>query len=188
MPKNLKLYISAGPDLEFEREALGKAVAQMPISLGWTIWRTPRRGEPLAEAEAAIRQADFFFILMGEDITAPVGMELDIARRAQRPLWAYLKQVARTPAALVFVHQARLAWVPYHHPSELAHLMQGALARRLLDHSLEYGLSLEDWERLANLIKAAEEADKSKAHMDGSHKALGGAGGGGVILPTPPGG
>ena len=44
MFKNVHLFISAGPDLELEREALGKAIAQMPISLGWTIRRTAGRG------------------------------------------------------------------------------------------------------------------------------------------------
>jgi len=37
MAKRVRLFVSAGPDLEAEREIIGQAVARLPVSLGWTI-------------------------------------------------------------------------------------------------------------------------------------------------------
>ena len=190
MFKNLHLFISAGPDLELEREALGKAVAQMPISLGWTIRRTVGRGEPPDESLQAIRQSDFFLLLMGEDITAPVGMEMDVARRSQRLLLPFLKETPRTPAAFIFLRHVRLDWVPFREAQELARLAQIALACHLLDRPVEFGLTPEDWQQLESLLKSSQEEDASGAEVTaspGGRQELGGAGGGGIILPAPPG-
>ena len=45
MASRLRIFISAGPDLEIEREVVGKAIATLPVSLGWVIKYTPIRGE-----------------------------------------------------------------------------------------------------------------------------------------------
>ena len=45
MADRVRLFISAGPELEPEREAIGRALAEFPINLGWEIKRTPRLGE-----------------------------------------------------------------------------------------------------------------------------------------------
>lgn len=190
MFKNVHLFISAGPDLESEREALGKAVAQTPISLGWTIQRTAGRGEPLDESLQAIRQSDFFILLMGEDITAPVGFEVDVARRSQRLLLPFLKEAPRTPAAFIFLREVRLDWVPFREAQEIARLAQIALARHFLDRPIEFGLTPEDWQRLESLLKSSQEEGAAEAEETAStdgRQELGGAGGGGIILPAPPG-
>lgn len=55
-----RLFVSAGADLEAEHEAIGRAVAQIPIpSLGWAIRRTPPRGQPQFVAWDDIAAADF---------------------------------------------------------------------------------------------------------------------------------
>ncbi|MCC7354105.1 MAG: hypothetical protein IT330_10135, partial [Anaerolineae bacterium] len=90
MPDRLHLYVSAGPDLESEREAIGQAIAQMPLSLGWSLKRTSAQGESPASALETIRQSHLFILILGVDITAPVGAEWDLARRAGRTVLAYL--------------------------------------------------------------------------------------------------
>jgi hypothetical protein len=46
MPRLVRLFVSATPDLEAEREVIGQVVVCLPVALGWEIKRTPRRGEP----------------------------------------------------------------------------------------------------------------------------------------------
>jgi hypothetical protein len=41
----LSIFVSAGPDLEIEREVVGKAIAALPVSVGWVIKYTPLPGE-----------------------------------------------------------------------------------------------------------------------------------------------
>ncbi|MCC7353499.1 MAG: hypothetical protein IT330_07045, partial [Anaerolineae bacterium] len=102
---------------------------------------------------------------------------------------AYLKEVNRTPAALVFVRDSRLPWTSFRTPEELGQKVETDLARLLLDHANDWGLTVADLENLSTLLKrseAAEQAAKGQQHESG------GAGGGGVILSPgrdlPPGG
>ena len=50
MARAVRLFISSSPDLTAEREALGRAVAALPVSVGWEIKHTPRVGEDALEA------------------------------------------------------------------------------------------------------------------------------------------
>jgi hypothetical protein len=190
MPDRLYLYISAGPDLEDEREAIGQVIARMPISIGWDLKRTPRRGDSPVSALETIRQCHFFILILGMDITAPVGAEWDLARRAGRTVLAYLKEVNRTPAALVFVRDSRIPWAPFRTPEELGQKVESDLARLLLDHIGALGLTVADLESLSGLLKQAETAGPPEAAK--SQPERGGAGGGGIILSPgrdlPPGG
>jgi hypothetical protein len=80
----LRLFVSAATELEAEHEAIGQAVARIPVpSLGWD----------------DITGADFFVLLLGRDVQAPVGAELLAARRAGKRALAYRKDVQRTQAA-----------------------------------------------------------------------------------------
>jgi len=64
-------------------------VAQIPVpSLGWTIGRTPRRGQAQFIAWDEIAAVDFFVLLLGSDVRAPVGVELLAARRGKRRVLA----------------------------------------------------------------------------------------------------
>ncbi len=190
MPDRLHLYISAGPDLENEREAIGQIIAHMPISIGWDLKRTPRRGDSPVSALETIRQCHFFILILGVDITAPVGAEWDLARRAGRTTLAYLKDVNRTPAALVFVRDSRIPWTSFRTPEELGQKVESDLARLLLDHVGELGLTVSDLESLSALLQKSETAGATEATK--SQPERGGAGGGGIILSPgrdlPPGG
>ncbi|HID65193.1 MAG TPA: DUF4062 domain-containing protein, partial [Anaerolineae bacterium] len=139
MARRLRLFVSAGPDLEAEREIIGQAVARLPVSLGCSIKRTPKRGDPLAPALDAIRNCDVYVLLLGTDIRAPVGLELITARRTGKTVLAFLKEeTSRTPAARAFTRDTGLSWTPFHSGQELENLIQKALARRILEGAGSY--------------------------------------------------
>jgi hypothetical protein len=189
MAERLRLFVSAGPDLEAEREIIGQAVARLPVSLGWTIKRTPKQGEPLAPALEAVRTCDFYVLLLGTDIRAPVGLELITAQRARKTTLAFLKEeTARTPAARVFIREAQVSWTPFHIGQELETLIQKALAQRILERAQSYAISPVEWETLSALVEQPSH-EKTVEQEPGE---AGGAGGGGVIIAPgrdlPPGG
>lgn len=179
MAERLRLFVSAGPDLEAEREIIGQAVARLPVSLGWTIKRTPKRGEPLPPALEAVRACDFYVLLLSTDIRAPVGLELITAHRARKTILAFLKEeTARTPAARVFIRDAQVSWTPFHSGQELEILIQKALARRILEDAEIYAISPVEWETLSALVEQPSYKEMDKQGPEES----GGAGGGGVII------
>jgi hypothetical protein len=189
MAERLRLFVSAAPDLETEREIIGQAVARLPVSLGWTIKRTPNRGEPLAPALEAIRACDFYVLLLSKDISAPVGLELITARRARKTTLAFLKEeTARTPAARVFIRDAQVSWAPFHSGQELELLIQKALARRILESAETYPISPVEWETLSALVEQPSYQEMAESELTEAS----GAGGGGVIIAPgrdlPPGG
>ena len=68
MATRVRLFISAGPGEEPARELLGRALAELPINIGWVIKRTPDVD--------AVPECHLFALLLGADIWAPVGLEL----------------------------------------------------------------------------------------------------------------
>lgn len=190
MSRPLRLFVSATPDLEAEREVIGQVVARLPVTVGWEIKRTPRRGEPLPPALEAVTACDFYLFLLGKDIAAPAGVEWDVARRAGKKPLAYVKDVLHTPAAQVFLRDTRVAWTRFASDEELWELVQAALVERLLERAPAYGLSAVEHEALAALLqKQKEEQPPTESPaVEGRPK---GAAGGGVILgpdSLPPGG
>jgi hypothetical protein len=189
MAERLRLFVSAGPNLEAEREIIGQAVARLPVSLGWIIKRTPNRGEPLAPALEAIRACDFYVLLLSTDISAPVGLELITARRTRKTTLAFLKEeTARTPAARVFIRDAQVSWTPFHSGQELELLIQKALAHRILEGAKTYPISPVEWETLSALVEQPSYQEMAEPEPTEAS----GAGGGGVIIAPgrdlPPGG
>jgi hypothetical protein len=76
------IYISAASDLMAEREALARMIAALPVTLAWRIVQTPVADVDPLDLEA-LGSADLYFLVMGSDIRAPVGLE---ASRAHLPL------------------------------------------------------------------------------------------------------
>lgn len=185
----LRLFVSAAPDLEAEHEAVGQAVAQIPApSLGWIIGRTPRRGEPQFVAWDYIAAADFFVLLLGRDVRAPVGAELLAAQRADKRVMAYRKDVLHTPAAEAFARAAGVDWIEYSEPWGMARMVQISLVEAIVTHGPARGLPSVERDTLRGFLDQLRR---------GELEALpsveeGGAGGGGVILvpgkDLPPGG
>lgn len=185
----LRLFISAGADLEAEHEAIGRAVAQLPASsLGWAIGRTPRRGEPQFVARDDIAAADFFVLLLGSDIRAPIGAELLAARRADKQILAFRKAVRRTPAAETFARDSAVEWVEYTAPQQVARQVQITLVEALLALGPARGLPPVERETLHGFLEQLHRGELEAPALEEG----GGAGGGGVILVSgrdlPPGG
>lgn len=177
MASRLRIFVSAGPDLQVEREVIGKAVASLPVSLGWVIKYTPGRGEPLAPALEAVAASHFYALLLGTDISAPVGSELYIARQGAKRISAFLKDGPHTPAAHVFISDASLEWNHFRSEDELGPLLQRALAEQILEGAQAYSISPVDWETLSAFLAEAKE-------REGEEVAPGyrGAGNGAVIV------
>ena len=180
MPDSVILYISAATDLAHQREILGRAVTEIPVSLGWRIVQSPSHDEPV-DYDAVIR-ADVHLLLLGSDIRAPIGLEWQMGRRAGRWPTPLLKQdVLRTPAAQGFVRflKGQAAWQPFKDAADLRRQVLGLLARHLVDRAVVYALSpleldrLEDWR--ADLETFAAAAGKAK-------DVRGGAGESGILF------
>lgn len=76
MPGAIYLFVSSSPDLVAEREALGQAVAELPVSVGLEIMHTrPGEATDIGEALAFIERCDLYVIVLGADFAAPMGIE-----------------------------------------------------------------------------------------------------------------
>jgi hypothetical protein len=186
MPTQVRLFISAGPELEPARELLGQGLAAFPVNVGWVIKRTPDID--------SVAECHLFVVLLGADITAPVGLELWWARRTEKPIFAYRLEGARTPAGQVFLQDnADLDWRRFGDPVILQRMVLTDLSRFLLSHTDRYGVTLFETERLRLYIAELEKAVsaskarpvpevQSRAVQDVVEGKITGAGGGGVIL------
>ncbi len=139
---------------------------------------------PVGEAAAPgrVQRSQFYGLVLGQDIHAPMGVEWDLARRSGKRVLAFRKELLPTPAARAFEVQTGAIWQTYHTPMELARLLQKALARELMDGAEHYGVSPEEWLKLkAWLGEIKEKVKEGKGEKRPDKRR--GAGGGGVILP-----
>ena len=158
MIEKLTLYISAAQDLERERDVLGRAVVDIPTTLGWRIVQSPFSGKPV-DLEMVVK-ADLHLVLLGGDIRAPIGLEWLTARRSGRLPRLFLKQgIPRTIAAQSFKrHLDRHAhWQPF---KDLVDLRDQAL-KLISDHILSkpayYSLSSAEYEKLKTWVNQIQE-------------------------------
>jgi hypothetical protein len=185
MEKQLAFYVSASYEMDPECELLGQLLAGLSKSVKWIIKRTPgryERGNPDLEA---LRSSQFYLILLGMDIVAPIGVELTAARSADLTIFPYRSlSVLSSPAAAVFARDARLRWESYLTAQEFIERLEKALITQILQGSPGYGLELADLEELAERMQVIEKRGKERSgeERQGSPVA-GGAGRGGVILP-----
>jgi hypothetical protein len=177
MADNVKVYVSAGPELETEREAIGRALVEFPINLGWEIKRTPRLGE--RSGVESVRHCDAFVLLFASDISAPVGWERMIAQRTGRFCLAFLRRgVLQTPAGRQFAQELKTEWRPFHTGQDLARQLMEALSVHVLEHWQHFRLSAQEWEMLSAYLarlRGEEVVERPEAEPAG-------AGEGGVIL------
>lgn len=182
MAARLRIFISVGPDLQAEREIIGKAIASLPVSLGWVIKYTPVRGEPLAPALDAVAAADFYVLILGVDIRAPAGSELYIARRTGKRILPFVKDVLHTPAASVFMKDASLKWEHFGAEDELRPLLQRALIQQILERAETFGISPVDWETLSASLAELREQEQLEPEKEKLAPGYRGAGAGAVIV------
>jgi hypothetical protein len=183
MTSRLNVFISAGPDLELEREVVGKSIASLPVSVGWTIKHTPLPGEAPDPSMEAVATCDFYALLLGADITAPVGAELDVARRASKRIFAFLSEVSRTPAAYVFCRRLPEEWLRFSGERELRRLFQKTLVDQILERPESYGMTLVDWEALSAL--SSELADEASHREEGDITPRHGGAGSDAVIVAP---
>lgn len=180
MANRLHIFISAGPDLAIEREVVGKAIAALPDSIGWTIKYTPTPGHPVDPEMAAVAACDFYVLLLGRDITAPMGSELRVAQETAKHIAAFVKDVPHTPAARVFLKDARVAWEEFAKADDLRPMLQKGVVERILQRPEAYGMTVADWQALSAALEQLE-ADSRQQKTDGSPPG-GGAGDDAVIV------
>lgn len=176
MATRVRLFISAGPAEEATREILGRALAELPVNIGWVIKRTPDVD--------SVPECHLFALVLGADIVAPVGLELWWARRTGKPILAYFAEGNRTPAGQVFLQEnALLDWKRYTDLPTLRRAFVRDICRFLLAHTEQYGVTVAEAETLRGLLAEQEKAAMpSGPTVERVVTRPAGAGGGGVIL------
>jgi hypothetical protein len=170
MATQVRLFVCAGPDMDSAREMLGRALAELPINVGWVLKRTP-------DVDSA-PECHLFLIMLGMDIEAPVGLELWWARRSEKPILAYTLGARRSPPCQVFFQENRdLDWTATPDMPTLRRSVMRDLARFLFQHAERYGLMVTEAETLRAYVQHLEQIHLHAAPADAR-----GAGGGGVIL------
>jgi hypothetical protein len=165
------IYISAAPDLTTERETLARMIAELPVTLAWRIVQTPTGAEQLDTA--ALLKADLYFLVMGGDIRAPVGLELHTAQRAGKPVNAYLQRDSGyTPAGQVFIRQAGLTWQPFAGAASLSRHIRRRIVEHLVRHAIEYVLSPTELSQLETLLTAEAGAEPAASAEGAGHSAV----------------
>ncbi len=170
MPTRVRLFVSAGPEEEPAREQLGRALAELPMNVGWVIKRTPDVD--------AVPECHLLVLVLGSDIWAPVGLELWWARRTEKPILAYHAEAIRTPAGQAFLQDnALLEWKRYVDLSALRRIFLRDVSRFLLAHPDRYGVTVIEAEMLRSFVARLEQPAPSPVAAE-----IRGAAGGGVIL------
>jgi hypothetical protein len=178
MAELLRLFVSATHDLDAERAAIGRALADLPVQIGVEIRRTPAAGASLETMHELIANVDRFYFLLGEDITAPAGAEWFLAWKLERSVLALRRGSRHTPAALEFLRGAPVEWKPFADAAEAARLVAFDVIRLLHHPANRYGLSVAEFEWLAAhgaLLRRAQAAPQPAPDP-------GGAEGGGILL------
>ncbi|MCS7056574.1 MAG: hypothetical protein NZM18_10450 [Thermoflexales bacterium] len=182
MLDKLRLYVSAAPELRFERDVLARAVAEIPTSLGWTITQTPGSDhEPDLEA---VTRADVHLLILGRDIQAPVGLEWAMARRAGNNVALFYKSSSlQTQAAQAFVREAAKfgRWQGFSDAFELRWRALRLLVDHILAHEARYEISAAEAETLRAWRKTLDAKAREKKAVDDRR---GGAEESAVILTT----
>lgn len=166
------IYISAASDLMAEREALARMIAALPVTVAWHILQTPVSEADSLDLEE-LQSADLHFLVMGSDIRAPVGLEQLVARRARRPVIAYLMQgIPRTPAGRVFINDAGVVWQPFADAHDLSLQVQGLLAEYLLHHATRFSLTPDELSSLKGLSTSDTATEQASYGQETGHSAV----------------
>ena len=180
MDRVLSLYVSASPEMDAECELLGQMLASLPRSMEWVIKRTPGPFEHSNPDMEALSSSQFYVILLGTDITAPIGVELRAALGHGLSIHAYRDTTATvTPAAAVFARESGLSWRGHSSPQDFSRQFERALITRLIEGTPGYGLDLSEIGELSSRLGALEEDAEGP---DTEERR--GAGSGGVILAS----
>ena len=176
MSEILRLFVSATLDLEAERAVIGRVAAELPVQIGIEIRRSPALTPTYDEIFERLANCDRVYFLMGNDITAPAGLEWHVAMRLERDLLPLRRSPHPTPAAQEFFRLLRRSWLDFRTASDLAKIVSLDLARILKHPANRYGLTVHELERLEVYVR----------QLGGKELKLpaepGGAEGGGILL------
>jgi hypothetical protein len=173
----IRLFISSSPDLAAERKALGQAVAELPVSVGFKVRHTRSdENTNIDETLASIEQCDLHVIVLGADFAAPMGLEWQRAQSALRPTLAYAKRELHSLSAQHLLRESGNVWIQFESPQELRAKATRALVQALLDRGETLGLHVEDIDRL--LAAPGTEDQAPSGELDQRE----GAGRSGIIL------
>lgn len=176
MAELLRLFVSATADLEAERAVIGRSVAELPVKIGIEIRRTPPLLPTYDEVFDKLSNVDRVYFLLGNDITAPAGLEWSLAWRLERSILPLRHMPHPTPAALEFMRLTPTPWLTFHSQSELAKIVSLDIARILQHPANRYGLAVHELEQLERYIRRLEAKQVEPVRDPNA------AGGGGVLL------
>lgn len=180
MAETLRIFVGATRDLEAERGVIGKAIAEIPVQLAIEIRRTPPLLPTYEEIFERIANCDRVYFLLGNDISAPAGLEWATAWRLERSVLPLRCSPRPTPAAQEFQRLSPLPWIDFHNASELARIVSLDVARLLKHPANRYGLRVTELERLEAYIR---RLDRLQVTLD---KEPSGAEGGGMLIDNRP--
>jgi hypothetical protein len=178
MTQVLRIFVGATSDLETERAVIGRSVAELPVKIGIEIRRTPPLLPTFDEVAQRLADVDRVYFLMGNDITAPAGLEWHLAWRMERNVLPLRRSTHPTPAANEFFRLTAVRWQNFYTQSELARIVSLDLAHLLQHPANGFGLTVTDLERVAIYIHNLER--KSLQTMS----AGGGAEGSAILIDT----
>lgn len=156
MAEILRLFVSATNDLEAERALIGRSIAELPVQIGIEIRRSPALTPTYDEIFERVANVDRVYFMMGNDITAPAGLEWQLAWRLERSVLPIRRTPRPTPAAQEFFHLAPVPWIDFRTQRDLARIVSLDVARLLKHPANRYGLSLHELEQLAGYIRRLE--------------------------------
>lgn len=176
MAETLRLFVSATKDLDAERAVIGRAVAELPVTIGIEIRRTPATGGSYEDIYELIANCDRVYFLMGHDISAPAGAEWFTAWKLERSMLALRLAGLPTPAGQDFMRLLPSGWQRFRNADELYRIVTLDLINILNHPTNRYGLTLTELELLNTHRQRLNQA-RQKAMLE-----PGGAEGGGVLL------
>ena len=178
MAEILRIFVAATRDLEAERGVIGKAIADVPVQTAIEIRRTPPLLPTYEEVFERIANCDRVYFLLGNDITAPAGLEWATAWRLDRSVLPLRRSPKPTPAAQEFQRLSPLPWVDFITATDLARIIAMDVSRLLKHPGNRYGLTVPELERLEAYRR---RLDRLQATLD---KTPSGVEGGGVLMDS----
>jgi hypothetical protein len=176
MPEILRLYVSTTLDLDAERAVIGRTVAELPVKLGIEIRRAPQLTPVYDEIYERLANVDRVYFLLGNDITAPAGLEWHLAWRIDRSILPLRRSPKPTPAAQEFVRLSPAPWLDFRTSTDLARIITLDLAMLLRQPENRYGVNVQEIEQLERVVRQLEKKHAAPVQDPG------GAEGGGVLL------
>jgi hypothetical protein len=180
MTTSIRLFVSTTRDLDSERAVIARAIAEMPLDLGIEIRRSPSLSPTRHEVLERIAAVDRVYFLLGNDISAPSGLEWQLARENEREILPLRRALKPTPAAQEFARMTPVRWFSYPNSEALVQIISLDLAHLLRSQGNPFGLTTAELARVARFAKRLAKSSPGYAEQMG-HEA-GGVDQGGVLL------